>query len=336
MPLAGLEALAEKKLIPLYSMFELTYACNLKCSHCYIRKSGGRRELNYSMVMTTLSSLAGEGNLFITFTGGEIFIRKDIFKIFEYSAKSGFAASFYSNGTLLGKEEIKRLKDVPMREAGISIYSGRSEVHDGITGVKGSFLKAIKAAELLVSAGIRTKIKCPLMKQNIKDAAEVAKLAGKIGANYQFDPLISAANDGDKRTLSLRLNEEELIGTLKNRKISGRPVYSSRFPERNLLCSAGKNFVSINPYGDVFPCLQFLVKAGNIRENTFRDIWKNSPELKKIRKINMKDLAECRSCRLMKFCNRCAGLAGIEDGNIKGASSAACFTAAARARERLR
>ena len=87
---AELAIITEENNIPAWSMIELTYRCNLKCSHCYLpggqsEKSGesGERELTTGEVKKVLDQLAEEGCLFLAFTGGEIFLRKDVFEILD-------------------------------------------------------------------------------------------------------------------------------------------------------------------------------------------------------------------------------------------------------------
>jgi radical SAM protein with 4Fe4S-binding SPASM domain len=69
--------------------------------------------------------------------------------------------------------------------------------------------------------------------------------------------------------------------------------------------------------------------AGNINRASFRDIWENSPELRRIRAIRKSNLEECSTCTKLAYCGRCHALALVEDGDIMGPSSAACAYAAA-------
>lgn len=94
-------------------------------------------------------------------------------------------------------------------------------------------------------------------------------------------------------------------------------------------CSAGHTMAYISPSGDVFPCVQFPLPCGSVREKTFREIWWRSEALAELRKIKVRDLPTCSHCGHVAYCTRCPGLAYME-GNMSGPSSADCAKAEAR------
>ena len=117
-------------------------------------------------------------------------------------------------------------------------------------------------------------------------------LAGELGAHYTLDPTITPMMDGDTAVLALRIPGEELpeffiiLRWLGIRKTS--VLLPNRLRQKDLegySCSAGHSFCYISPYGDVFPCVQFPLPTGNIRQQKFLDIWNFSPELKEVRSI---------------------------------------------------
>jgi len=105
--------------------------------------------------------------------------------------------------------------------------------------------------------------------------------------------------------------------------------------EEKLICGAGHDSCCISPYGDVYPCVQFFYKLGNIRESSFADIWHGSLAARDYRKIqNYADLPDCRSCEIVADCTRCPGLADLEDGNYLGKSQECCRCAKAMIKAR--
>lgn len=82
---------AKEKSFPLRVMFELTYRCNFKCKHCYVppiyRKKG---ELATRDIFSIIDQLKDMGCLYLGFTGGEPFVRKDILDILWYVKKAVF------------------------------------------------------------------------------------------------------------------------------------------------------------------------------------------------------------------------------------------------------
>ena len=88
-------------------------------------------------------------------------------------------------------------------------------------------------------------------------------------------------------------------------------------------CSAGHTSCYISPYADVFPCVQFPIVCGNLRQQTFEDIWRNAPQFHEVRSIRARDLTTCSSCSHVGTCSRCPGQAYME-GDMRGPSTADC------------
>ena len=88
-----------------------------------------------------------------------------------------------------------------------------------------------------------------------------------------------------------------------------------------LPCSAGHTACYVSPYGDVYPCVQFPLPSGNVRQTKFVDIWRDSPQLKEVRSITLRDMPSCSQCTHGATCTRCPGLAYME-GNMRGPSYA--------------
>ena len=97
-------------------------------------------------------------------------------------------------------------------------------------------------------------------------------------------------------------------------------------------CSAGHNSCYISPYGDVFPCVQMPIPAGNLRGQRFEQIWFGSTEMNRVRAIRESQLPVCSECSIREFCERCPGLAQMEGGDLLGAYERACELAELNAR----
>jgi radical SAM protein with 4Fe4S-binding SPASM domain len=97
-------------------------------------------------------------------------------------------------------------------------------------------------------------------------------------------------------------------------------------------CSAGHNSCYISPYGDVYPCVQMPLGAGNLRRERFLDIWTGSREFSRVRAIRESELTICSSCSIREHCERCPGLALMEGGDLLGAYERACELAEQKAR----
>jgi radical SAM protein with 4Fe4S-binding SPASM domain len=322
-PQDNLFNLTFKNEIPLLCAFELTSSCNLNCVHCYLSGRNSDDCLSTYQVKRVLEQLAKAGTLYLVFTGGEIFLRKDIFELCSYARKLKFDLRLFTNATLIDEATVNRLSHLDLSGIEISLY-GRKNTHDAITRSKGSFDKTITAIKLLKAHKIPVSIKCPVIKQNFKDMGWLKTFAKKLDIKFRLDPTISAKDNNDKSALKHRLNTkdlEHLIATMSPKLHKTKDpleIFDERF-----LCSAGKNMIGIGFDGTLFPCLGWKFGLGDIVSKSFDCIWKGE-EIKRIRSLELKDIRKCSSCEIRCFCQRCPGMAMTEEGNFNLPSKIAC------------
>ncbi|HCJ66354.1 MAG TPA: hypothetical protein DHV62_03275, partial [Elusimicrobia bacterium] len=252
--------LTEKRNIPFTVNFELTHRCNLRCIHCYLdnaktqkfRKNAKNYELTTDEIKNILDQLADAGSLWLVFTGGEIFLRKDLFAIAEYARKKSFLLTIFTNATLIDSKGALRLADLALYQVQISLYGARPETHDYVTRIKGSFARTLQAVKLLKKLKIKVVLKTPLMKENFPKYKEIIHLNEKLETNWQMDPWITPKNDGDQTPLALRTLPGQMGEFFSNEKFFPKEEFTTGEKKR-FICSAGKNLVAISPYGDVYP-----------------------------------------------------------------------------------
>ncbi len=315
--------------VPLGIHLDVTYRCNERCVHCYLDHDD-HGELTTAEIKDILNQLAEAGTFFLTLSGGEVLMRRDFFEILEYARKLMFNIRIKTNGVMIGAAEAKRIRDLGVEQVQISIYSHRPEVHDAITKLPGSLKKSVRAIRFLKSQGLKVVIANVMMTANLGEHAGVQALARELGVTYTLDPTITPKMDGDTSILSLRIPGSELNAVFHNKDLVGDVEEFCAPPPppgddvmEGVPCSAGHTAAYITPYGDVFPCVQFPLPTGNLRQQRFLDIWKHSPELNDVRSIRAKDLPVCSTCSHVGSCTRCPGLAYME-GNMRGPSSADC------------
>ena len=305
---------------PLSGTVELTKNCNLSCVHCYIvSKKNNRRELSTAQVKKLLRQLADEGTLYLVLTGGEVFLRTDIIEICSYARKLNFDLRIFTNATLISGKQIQQLASLNISAVEISLY-GREKTHDRITGLPGSFNKCLSAAKELLRHGVPVALKTPLMRGNVKDYSFLSKLAAQIGASLKVDPTITPAEDGSKNILKHRADDKMLEKIYPKNKRSPQIGYDTS----DLLCSAGHNFFAVNSKGDILPCLQLPLVLGNIKNQSFKSVWRDSAVLNNLRGLKSDSVKICSNCPDAPYCQRCPGLALTEDGDMFGPSSIAC------------
>ena len=320
-----------EKRIPVSCQFDLTYHCNLDCVHCYIAKEN-RHELKTLELMNIIDQLADLGTLYLGFSGGEILTREDFFEIAGYARDLHFALNISTNGTLVDKDAVDKLLALNPNRISFSIYSMDPRIHDKITGVPGSLEKTIKAVKILKNSDIHLRISNTLMKQNVTEYHEVYKMARKLDAEFQVDPQIIPKTNGNTEPLNYQINDDDLCRILtdpllnENLKDNYADInYNNVFYD--FPCSAAHNFLYISPYGDIFPCVQFPLFCGNLKENSLREIWYNSPNMIKASSLRISNLPVCSKCEIIDYCRYCPGLSITEEDNIMTPPSRCCTEA---------
>jgi radical SAM protein with 4Fe4S-binding SPASM domain len=309
--------------VPMSALFELTFVCNHACSFCYNCPTG-QKEMNTAEVIDTLRKLAEFNILYLTLSGGEPLVRRDFFEIAEAARSLGFALRIYTNGFLIDEAMAKRIKAVanPV-EIEISIHGAKPETHDRLTCVPGSFKKIVAAARYLRAEGIKVNLKCPVTKDNQWEVLDMERIANDMGARIQFDTVITPRDDGDKDPVDLMATDDFLEkfwsdDAYRTARKEPVPVPRSDGPGE-AVCGVGRSSFAIDPYGNIYPCVQLRRKWGNIKElASLRDLWRSSPVLIQVRK----EAVEIAQQTLKQVsngdqCGFCMGVAELQMGDPK-------------------
>ncbi len=322
--------------IPLGVHLDVTWRCNERCVHCYLDHDD-LGEMSYDEIEDLMTQLAAAGVFFLTISGGEPMLRTDIFPILRRTHELTFNVNLKTTAILIREKEAALIRDLGVETVQVSIYSHRPEVHDAITKVKGSLERSLAAIRFMVSRGLKVTMANVVMKQTRFDYPGVQKLAAEVGAMFTIDPTITPHINGDRSLLALNVSREDLRDIMNDQTIAGQTEdqFVAVAPGAdddhmdNIPCSAGHSACYVSPYGDVYPCVQFPLPSGNVRQQKFIDIWKYSPQLEEVRSIRTRDLPVCSTCAHSSGCTRCPGLAYME-GNMRGPSTADCEKSFAR------
>ena len=315
--------------------WELTYRCNQRCTHCYVVKPGDPGfeapgpELSTEECKDIIDQLADENTLNITFSGGEPLMRSDFFEIARYARRRHFAIRIFTNGTLITPQVADAIAALYPARVEMSVYGMRSETHDGITLVPGSFERTVRAFRLLGERGVNTAVKTPLMKETIGEVRQIRALAEELGAISRYDITITPKDDGCRSPLRHRLSDEDMLGLFRQ-EVDPEKWKPIRLKDDDQICNSGLNTITIDPYGVVFPCVQIRIPAGNLRVESLEGIWQDSPTLQRMRNITWSDFKDCIACKYRDFCVHCMGLALLEEGDLFKPPSVACRQAQLR------
>lgn len=176
-----------KKPISLYAPFlvvwDFTHKCNLRCNHCY-SKSGTikEEELSTKEAIDVVDQLVHIGVTALAFSGGEPLSRRDFFEVAGHAVKCGLYVSVATNGTLLTKEIVQKLKSANIHYVEISIDGATAKTHDSFRGVDGAFDKAVEGLKNCVEADLCACIASTATKNNLEEFPAIIDLAEEIGA----------------------------------------------------------------------------------------------------------------------------------------------------------
>lgn len=296
---------------------ELNTTCNLRCEHCYI-DDYSIPGLPTESVKEIIKQARNLGLLCILLTGGEIFVREDIFDIISFARNNFLKVYLISNCTLLNSSNLRRLKNLNIFELGTSLYSMNPKIHDSITGTKGSHAKTFNSIMLAKELGISVAIKCPLMKQNMDSLPEVIMFCESNHIQFESTSFITPKNDGNLAPTRYQLTDCQIENYYA--KYYFPYFYSTdglltKTKLDDYLCPDLSNSLYINARGEVFPCNSFLYKVGDLQQNSLSEIW-NSSRLKKIAELKHRDIKECLSCALIDNCSYCPGQSYYASGNL--------------------
>lgn len=317
--------LKKHELIDLF--WECTLSCNAACKHCgsSAEKRKYEGELTTEEIKNAFCQIAHDMDarkIMVNVTGGEPLMRHDLYEVMEYATKElGFHWGMTSNGMLLTKENIEKLKKANMETISISI-DGLSQTHDSFRGVPGSYERILRSITNLKNANFLKHIQVTTVvnKSNIQELEELYEVMKSLSLDSwriaTMDP-IGRANENSE----LLLNGKEMKQVLDfvvtaNQKGALRVDYGCPgFLGINyemtarpwpFNCRTGINVASILYNGDLFVCpnvprIPRLIQ-GNIRTDNFADVWNH-----KYQEFRSKERTKCKMCNKCTWWDYCLG-----------------------------
>jgi MoaA/NifB/PqqE/SkfB family radical SAM enzyme len=307
--------------VPLSCQFEITYRCNHECRFCYNAPTG-ERELSTEQIFEALRKVSEFGVLYLTLTGGEVLCHKDFFAIAGEARRLGMALRIYTNGYLLSdRERVRKIKSLAPMEVEVSLHGARAETHEAMTRIRGSFERTLRGLENLAAEDIKTTIKCPITRLNQAELFEIRDLARKWGHPVTFDAVVTPKDDGSLAPLELRADEEflkkywgEWYADLHEGKLPPRANHCAG--DANANCGSGRAGFTIDPYGNILPCVALRRKVANILEiDNLEEIWNSSPVLLEVRELAIEARKRLDRHADGPYFSFCMGVAEAERGD---------------------
>jgi SynChlorMet cassette radical SAM/SPASM protein ScmF len=312
-------------------IFHVTASCNLMCRHCWqfsgfgetngehLKKSDGVPPEIFDRLVHEAKGLGLEA---VKFTGGEPFLHPDFMDFLEIANINNLSVIIETNGTLLDKDHVERLKTVKQLLVSVSLDGTSSYVHDRFRGHEGAFDKTLKALDLLVGGKIPVQIIMCLHRGSVDDLDDMIRLAAEHkAASIKINPIqpLGRGDDlvksGDSFSVSTLLEFSDYCRNHMRPQFSGEVVFALPMAFRpfseiqNKKSSVCRIFqiLGLLPDGNVSFCgignLDASAVFGNIHDTTLTEIWNESPLLRTFREsLPWKLEGVCSLCIFKAVC----------------------------------
>ncbi len=218
---------------------------------------------------------------------------------------------------------VRKVKELNPMEVEISLHGAQPATHDALTKIKGSFERTVQGIRNLREQDVKVTLKCPITQINQHELFEIKALADELTSPMSFDAVITPKDDGNQDPLSLAADSEiiekywgEWFGPLHDGMLPPRANHCAADSTAN--CGSGRSGFTLDPYGNILPCVAWRKEAGNILEiEDLRALWVDSPVLNEVRQTSVdvrKDLDNHEDGKYFTFC---MGVADTQTGDPK-------------------
>lgn len=277
--------------IPFSVLLELTYRCNLGCFYCYNDRASLGTPLAVDQYRALFRDLRALGTLNLTFSGGEPLAHPDFFALGAEARAQGFLIRIKSNGHGINARLARRLREeLDPYILELSLHGASPATHDRQTRVPGSFARLLRSLGHLARVGLRVQLNATLTAWNEGELEPMADLAEGLGLPLRWSTQVTPRDDGDPTPLAIAPSPEALArleSLLAERSPRGEGGASDDGGEPptpwDKVCGSGASGFTVDPWGNLYPCVQWRVPAGNLHRQSVREIWEGSRTLKMVR-----------------------------------------------------
>lgn len=308
-----------------------------------------KSDLSTDEARAMIDAIARVGRPILVLSGGEPLIRPDIFDLTRHALGRGLTVSLATNGTLVDDAMAARIADSGIRRVAISIDGTDARTHDDFRRQPGSLAAALRGFDRLKARGLSLQINSTISRHNLHQLGDFYRLAVDRGADalhfFMLVPVGCGATIPPDTMLTSDEYEEVLewiYARAAEKRIHVRPTCAPHYFRVRLQhgesarpsgegygavtrgCLAGSAICFISHTGKVFPCGYLPVSAGNVREETFADIWHRSALFEKLRQPDLLE-GKCGVCEYRTICLGCRARAFSGDGNYMGEEPACSY-----------
>jgi MoaA/NifB/PqqE/SkfB family radical SAM enzyme len=282
---------------PYMAELDITYQCNCRCQMCQRWNDPRRNELSIDEYDQLAGDLHALGSHQISISGGEPLVRGDVFQIIASFAQRGMSVNLCTNGLLLNKfaGEVRNSGATCIT---VSLDGARAASHDKIRGIPGSYKKIEEGIHQLLKSPRSSRpilrVRMTVSNHNAEEISPFYEQWHNVADDVLLQPVhnctdayYTGMDDAD-----LKIDPDVLAG-----QVAGTPFARDNYIKRLIKslrtsgsfpyqsCYAGVLMARIDPWGNVYPCLEQHVCIGSIRENDFKTIWNSVPFEKERRRL---------------------------------------------------
>lgn len=328
-----LNLLAKYRQVPLHGTFELTPRCNFNCKMCYVHLkdsavSSFGQELSTDKWLSLAEEARNLGLLYLSLTGGEIFVRKDFRYIYEELSKMGFLIQLMTNASCINDSNIEWLSKSPPYSVRVTLYGANNETYYNVCGVHNGFSRVDYALKLLKQAKIPVRLTSTLIKDNQNDLPAMYEYARANQLPFQHTYAVHQSRRGvETDAYHSRINLTDFpIEFLKTHYKDQKTASHGPYPHhKNYLYDCGQFGSSyvITWNGNLRLCPSMIYPNISLCNTSLADGWDEMMALlNKIQKPS-----ECTTCKYEEYCLRCPGVLTAEAGSYDKISEDYCSRA---------
>lgn len=291
--------------IPADFHLDLTDACSERCVHCYVPKEQ-HHFLPYELAKKAIREFRELQGFSVHITGGECMLHPDFERVCELCKSLNINIIIFSNLTCCDARRIAFLREIDPQFINVSLYGMNPREHDAITQLPGSWQKTMDTILACEKAGVHCRIATPLLKINQQAFPELKKFAEAHHMHLIPSADIIAQSDHGCGNLASACSAEEMRCVMQaNRELFDR-YEGVKMPTCDAkVCDIGVGRLYLNVQGNYYPCDSMHdYVLGNVRENTFDEIWKGE-KINYLRGLKNKDFGACASCGNRPWCKVC-------------------------------
>ena len=322
---------------PVTVAWELTRACALACKHCRAMAMPRRdpRELTTAEGYRLIDQVVEIGRPILVVTGGDPLMRRDVFDLIAYAASRELRVALSPSATaLVTRRTLTQAKEAGVAMLHVSLDGSTPEIHDEFRGVRGSYQRTIEILGDAVDLDLPLQVGTTVNRRNLTDLPRLAEEVQRLGATVWSVFFLVPTGRGQAADMVSPAEHEEVFHLLAELSLrvplhvrtTAAPAYrrvlaqhmsrvapdaqevtgagfsvNNAAPSRGQGVNDGRGFCFVSHTGDVCPSGFLPIIAGNVRQQSLTELYRDSPLFRSLRDpIQLK--GKCGRCEYRTLC----------------------------------